>query len=199
MNDWMNLSSKKDFFALGSYVELSHSMLLRSFGADPISRLFFPSLAMYRKGMSGELCTCIGKALLHGEVWISPDVSCVSVFTSLKSSDLVREPSRGEGAEAEWEGELRAWRETLQKKVSARFYLEYIATDVRFRGLGIGARMLTHVFSVSKLGQSPIYLEASSSKSKSFFESLGFTEVDFLKLPRGRINTAMVRSGAKEK
>jgi GNAT superfamily N-acetyltransferase len=172
-------------------------MLARAYDDDPVAIWTCRSDALRPMVLEGLYRASLAQALLHGEVWVTPELSSAAVWLP---------PGNG-GTLAH---QLARVRVLLHPRLIPRlvprlplfalaartmgrahpralphWYLSLLATDPPARGQGLGAAVLRPIFERCDADGVGIYLESSKEDNISFYARYGFRVTGEVRLPRG--------------
>lgn len=173
-------------------------MLARAYDDDPVAIWTCRLDALRPTVLEGLYRARLAQALLHGEVWVTPELSSAAVWlppgnggTTL-AYELARVrvllhprliprlvprlPLFALGARAMGRAHPRA---------RPHWYLSLLATDPPARGQGLGGAVLRPVFERCDADGVGIYLESSKERNISFYARHGFRVTGEVRLPRG--------------
>lgn len=173
-------------------------MFARAYDDDPVAIWTCRSDALRPTLLEGLYRARLAQALLHGEVWVTPELSSAAVWVP---------PGKGGTTLAFELARVRALlhprlishlvprlplfalaaRATGRAHPRARphWYLSLLATDPPARGQGLGAAVLRPVLERCDADGLGIYLESSKERNLSFYARQGFRLTGEVRLPRG--------------
>ncbi len=174
------------------------SMLARAYDDDPVAIWTCRSDALRPTVLEGLHRARLAQAILHGEVWVTPELSSAAVWMPpgsggttlayelararvllhprLISRLIPRLPLFALAARAMGRAHPRA---------RPHWYLSLLATNPPARGQGLGAAVLRPVFERCDADGLGIYLESSKERNISFYARHGFRVTGEVRLPRG--------------
>ena len=174
------------------------TMLTAAFEYDPLWSWAFPDprdLAVWWRFM-------IGSALRYPSVWIAGDFAAAAVWIPPQGTELTEEEEeRVEPLLTELAGrrapvimELLGRFEHSHPKERSHYYLSLLGTHPRFRGRGLGMRLLSENLASMDSEGTPAYLESSNPGNDHRYERLGFERVgEFTTPDRARMVATMWR------
>lgn len=173
-------------------------MLARAYDDDPVALWTCRLDALRPTVLEGLHRARLAQAVLHGEVWVTPELSSAAVWLP---------PGNGGTTLA---FQLARVRVLLHPRLIPRlvprlplfalaartmgrahprarphWYLSLLATDPPARGQGLGAAVLRPVFERCDADGVGIYLESSKEDNISFYARYGFRVTGEVRLPRG--------------
>lgn len=186
-------------------------MLARAYDDDPVAIWTCRSDALRPTVLEGLYRVRLTQTLPHGEVWVTPELSCAAVWqppgnggTTL-ANELARVrvllhprliprmvprlPLIALGARATRRAHPRA---------QPHWYLALLATDPLARRQGLGAAVLRPVIERCDADGVDIYLDSSKEDNISFYTRHGFRVTGEVRLPRGPRMWSMWRESSSE-
>lgn len=173
-------------------------MLARGYDDDPVAIWTCRSDALRPIVLEGLYRASLADALLHGEVWVTSELSSAAVWLP---------PGSGGATLAHKLARVRALLHprliprvvprlpllALAARTMGRahprarphWYLSLVATDPPARGHGLGAAVLRPIFERCDADGLGIYLESSKEDNISFYARYGFRVTGEVRLPLG--------------
>ncbi|WP_371669188.1 GNAT family N-acetyltransferase [Streptomyces sp. NBC_00289] len=174
-------------------------LLDEAFQDDPVSRWVFPGDAYRRTTHHRLMAAFTDIVLAEGRIDVTEDGAACALWLSVPAPDGAGEHADGH-AEDEGPAQLRAAVDPDNERVEligrltadihpagrAHEYLWMIAVAPQRQGEGLGSALIETVLDRCDREALPAYLEASSARSRTLYERLGFTLVGRpLDLPDG--------------
>jgi GNAT superfamily N-acetyltransferase len=169
-----------------------------AFAADPVMRWFWPDPSVYRASFPRFAAAIAGQAFDHESahvvdggraiaLWLPPGVGVdedAMVTVLLESVD----PAILE--------DLTAFGELIGEHhpQDDYWYLPITGVDPLVQGQGRGSSLLRHALAVADRDGLPAYLEASTSRSRALYESVGFEVVSSIQAGSSPTVWAMLRA-----
>lgn len=168
--------------------ERTVAFLLDAFADDPVLAWLFPDRLGRARAATRLLGHFTRRSIAAGELQLAGDGAATAVWVPIGP------PSRAPGADdaggassgelpeefAPYVDRLATFDRLLDRPrltETPHLYLAFMAVDERHRGRGFGSAMLRDRLSRADTDGSPAYLEASSERSRVFYERHGFADL----------------------